>query len=158
VGAKQKKAREMWLACATQVEIAEAVGVDQKTIGNWEEDFRKSPEDGLFLNPPGFEPPIYNVWKQQTKTNAVSHFGNSEARWVENLLSLSLKAIFFNGFKGLHCCHFTVTYCHLLSLLTPHCGRKEKGASSLPASAPTVTQPNLLPLVSSALPALSLAW
>ena len=33
--------------------------------------------------PPGFEPPIYNVWKQQTKTNAVSHFGNSEARWVE---------------------------------------------------------------------------
>jgi DNA-binding XRE family transcriptional regulator len=85
---KKKKAREMWLACATQEEIAEAVGVDQKTIGNWEEDFRKSPEDGLFLNPPGFEPPIYNVWKQQTKTNAVSHFGNSEARWVENLLYL----------------------------------------------------------------------
>jgi DNA-binding XRE family transcriptional regulator len=85
---KKKKAREMWLACATQEEIAEAVGVSQPTVKSWEEDFIGSPEDGLFINPPGFEPPIYNVWKQQTKTNAVSHFGNSEARWVENLLYL----------------------------------------------------------------------
>jgi DNA-binding XRE family transcriptional regulator len=85
---KKKKAREMWLACATQEEIAEAVGVARPTVVNWEEEFVKSPEDGLLTNPPGFEPPIYNVWKQQTKTNAVSHFGNSEARWVENLLYL----------------------------------------------------------------------
>ena len=85
---KKKKAREMWLACATQEEIAEAVGVSQQTVVNWEEDFTKSPEGGLLVNPPNFEPPIYNVWKQQAKTNAVSHFGNSEARWVENLLYL----------------------------------------------------------------------
>ena len=85
---KKKKAREMWLACATQEEIAEAVSVSQPTVKAWEEDFIGSPEDGLFINPPGFDPPIYNVWKQQTKTNAVSHFGNSEARWVENLLYL----------------------------------------------------------------------
>jgi DNA-binding XRE family transcriptional regulator len=89
---KKKKAREMWLACATQEEIAEAVGVSAKTIDNWEEDFCNSPEGGLLQNPPGFEPPIYNVWKQQTKTNAVSHFGNSEARWVENLLYLYTNA------------------------------------------------------------------
>jgi hypothetical protein len=25
-----------------------------------------------------FTPPIYNIWKQQTKSNGVSHFGNSE--------------------------------------------------------------------------------
>jgi len=29
-----------------------------------------------------FEPPIYNVWKQQEKTPASGHFGNSEIRWV----------------------------------------------------------------------------
>ncbi len=35
-----------------------------------------------------FEPPIYNIWKQQTKTEGSSHFGNSEVRWVDNLLYL----------------------------------------------------------------------
>lgn len=29
-----------------------------------------------------FTPPIYNIWKQQEKTPGVSHFGNSEVRWV----------------------------------------------------------------------------
>lgn len=86
---KKKKAREMWLACATQEEIAEAVGIDQSTAKRWTDDFLQSPDDGSCINPPaGFDPPIYNVWKQQVKTNAVSHFGNSEARWVENLLYL----------------------------------------------------------------------
>jgi hypothetical protein len=32
--------------------------------------------------------PIYNVWKQREKTSASSHFGNSEVRWVDNLLYL----------------------------------------------------------------------
>jgi DNA-binding XRE family transcriptional regulator len=85
---KKKKAREMWLACATQEEIAEAVGVPRTTIDDWSADFAESPEDGLSAFPPGFTPPIYNVWKKQTKTNAVSHFGNSEVEWLENLLYL----------------------------------------------------------------------
>ena len=29
-----------------------------------------------------FKPPIYNVWKQQSKTAGVNHFGNSEVRWL----------------------------------------------------------------------------
>jgi transposase len=86
--AKQKKAREMWLACATQEEVAEAVGVTVQTASNWSESFSNTCLEKVLEFPPGFEPPIYNVWKQQTKTNAVSHFGNSEARWVENLLYL----------------------------------------------------------------------
>jgi len=28
-----------------------------------------------------FNIPIYNVWKQQTKTEGSTHFGNSEIRW-----------------------------------------------------------------------------
>jgi hypothetical protein len=38
-----------------------------------------------------FTPPIYNVWKQQTKTEGSSHFGNSEVRWLDNLLYLYTK-------------------------------------------------------------------
>jgi len=26
-----------------------------------------------------FEPPLYNVWKQQTKSEGLEHFGNSDA-------------------------------------------------------------------------------
>jgi predicted XRE-type DNA-binding protein len=89
---KQKKAREMWLACATQEEIAEAVGVPQSTIKGWTDGFIDLFQENNPIIPTGFEPPIYNVWKQQTKTNAVSHFGNSETRWVENLLYLYTNA------------------------------------------------------------------
>ena len=35
-----------------------------------------------------FDAPIYNIWKQQTKSEGSSHFGNSETRWVDNLLYL----------------------------------------------------------------------
>jgi DNA-binding XRE family transcriptional regulator len=57
----------MWLSCATQEQIAEAVGVAQQTVKDWTDGFTESPEDGLSVFPPGFEPPIYNVWKKQTK-------------------------------------------------------------------------------------------
>src|SRR5262245_14514576 len=35
-----------------------------------------------------FDPPIYNIWKQQEKPQGSSHFGNSEVRWLGNLLYL----------------------------------------------------------------------
>ena len=60
----------MWLACATQEEIAEAVGVPRKTIDDWTDDFGEMSGSDISPFPSGFEPPIYNVWKQQTKTNA----------------------------------------------------------------------------------------
>ena len=85
---KKKKAREMWLACATLEEIAQAVSVHVDTASEWTKGFSENPEDGLSEFPSGFTPPIYNVWKKQTKTNAVSHFGNSEVEWLENLLYL----------------------------------------------------------------------
>ncbi len=30
----------------------------------------------------------YNIWRQQVKTTDLKHFGNSEVRWVDNLLYL----------------------------------------------------------------------
>jgi hypothetical protein len=53
------------------------------TFTTWPGGFVKLFQENNLTNSPDFKPPLYNVWKQQTKTNAVSHFGNSEARWVE---------------------------------------------------------------------------
>lgn len=38
-----------------------------------------------------FSPPIYNVWKWQTKSSGASHYGNSEPQIVDNLLYLYTK-------------------------------------------------------------------
>ena len=85
---KKDKAFTLWLACHTQEEIAGSVEVDQKTITNWLEDFRKISEVDNFLNSPDFTTPIYNVWRRKSKSNTVDHFGNSEIRFVDNLLYL----------------------------------------------------------------------
>lgn len=85
---KKAKAYDMWLACATQEEIAEAVSVPQQTAADWAKGFTENSAAEESVKWRDFDPPIYNTWIQQTKSNAVSHFGNSEARWVDNLLYL----------------------------------------------------------------------
>jgi transcriptional regulator with XRE-family HTH domain len=42
---------------------------------------------------PNYTPPIYNVWKQQTKSKGSTHFGNSEIRFLDNLLYLYTKPL-----------------------------------------------------------------
>ena len=87
--ARDRRIFEMWLACHTQEEIAEAVGCSQgevaKSIPNGELAEQNKPAASHLTD---FEPPLYNVWKQQSRTPGSSHFGNSETRWVDNLLYL----------------------------------------------------------------------
>jgi hypothetical protein len=90
---RDRRIFEMWMQCYTQEEIAEAVGIPQRTVadnisgnGNIAE-FAKT-DRAAAEHATDFEPPIYNIWKQQTKTDAGKHFGNSEVRWVDNLLYL----------------------------------------------------------------------
>ena len=70
---------EMHLACYTQEEIAEAVGLDQSTITRRLETFmQKVP--AYFLHKPfdhddSFNPPKYNVWTFDKNTSDVKHFG-----------------------------------------------------------------------------------
>lgn len=85
---KKDQARAMWQACATQEEIAEAVEVGIATVNDWVSDFFGNSTTEEPKNWTAFDAPIYNVWKQQTKSNTVNHFGNSEPRWLENLLYL----------------------------------------------------------------------
>lgn len=89
--ARNKRIFEMWLACYTIDEIAETVGCSTQPVKDVVSDFSAElPEN---LKPAAshltdFDPPIYNVWKQQTKTSGANHFGNSEVRWLDNLLYL----------------------------------------------------------------------
>ena len=85
---KKEKAYEMWLACATQEEIAEALETPRQTVTDWMKGFAETSATEESAKWQNFEPPIYNIWRQQTKSNEVSHFGNSEQRWVDNLLYL----------------------------------------------------------------------
>jgi hypothetical protein len=92
--ARDRRIFDLWLACHTGAEIAEREDCDEKTVGNVVSgisehlpDFQKA----AAAHATDFEPPIYNVWKQQTKSNGSSHFGNSEVRWVDNLLYLYTK-------------------------------------------------------------------
>lgn len=46
--------------------------VPQQTVKDWTDGFTESCLRQEPVNPPGFDPPIYNVWKQQAKSNAAS--------------------------------------------------------------------------------------
>lgn len=103
---------QLYLSCHCQEEIAGKVGMTHKGVGRvleQMEGFRFVPklghhseikEDNVRMDliasencenaehTTDFAPPIYNIWKQQTKTSGSSHFGNSEVRWLDSLLYL----------------------------------------------------------------------
>lgn len=83
--------QDMWFACYTIDEIAEAVEMDRTAIQ------RQTAECSNLENFPkinilaayseeDWSPPLYNIWTFSKKSNNVSHFGNTEARIVDNLL------------------------------------------------------------------------
>ena len=88
----EQVAFRLWLACNTQDEIANATGWSQPIVATFIENAQLSNLDksqqSAATHATDFQPPIYNVWKQQTKTNGSNHFGNSEVRWLDNLLYL----------------------------------------------------------------------
>lgn len=101
--ADKRAARAMAMACYTEREIATEIDRPQQTVNRWIEGLTQIEQlsdsgqtDASFAESfdaggetqPGFEVPIYNVWKKQTKTPGVSHFGNSEVLWLHRLLYL----------------------------------------------------------------------
>lgn len=90
---RNRRIAELWLACYTEEEIAEQVGVSKATVIDILQKRSEIPslEKLTILSEyrePDWTPPLYNVWKRQEKTNSVSHFGNSEVSFVDNLLYL----------------------------------------------------------------------
>ncbi len=90
---RTKTIQAMWLACYDQREIAKACGCAQSHVVTVVNDLIKKvsenrSDQSTSSHATDFDPPLYNIWKQQEKTSGVKHFGNSEARWLDNLLYL----------------------------------------------------------------------
>jgi len=86
---RDKNIIDLWMGCHTNKEISEKIGITEegtrKIISQLTADLPKvGKSDFSDMDPK----PIYNVWKKQTKTTGVSHFGNSEPEWLENLMYL----------------------------------------------------------------------
>lgn len=82
---QQQQAWDLWLDCWTQQAIADDVGVDQKTIGNWLGNPERIPE---FLEPPESRQ-HFDVWHFPSGDDgSANQFGRMPAGIVENLLWL----------------------------------------------------------------------
>ena len=80
---RDRKIFDMWLACHTQEEIAEACDCPRKTVDDQIATFGETVLGNQSAkshaeHATDFDPPIYNIWKQQTKSEGSSHFGNSD--------------------------------------------------------------------------------
>ena len=94
--ARNRRIFEMWMACHTQDQIAEAVGCSRQNVDRVLPEMASLPklaksDAAAADHATDFEPPIYNVWRQQDKTAGAKHFGNTDVRWVDNLLYLYTK-------------------------------------------------------------------
>lgn len=94
--ARDRRIFELWLACWTQQEIAEELDCSQQEVTKQIETFTTNGNSAVYGktqqaaadHATEFDPPIYNVWKQQEKSNGSAHFGNTEVRLLDNLLYL----------------------------------------------------------------------
>jgi hypothetical protein len=84
---------DLWLACHKQDEIAARVGMERRTISDWEQcfgDFSKLAESAKSAahHKEDFKPPQKNVWMEHDETPHLDFPGSTEPRWLDNLLYL----------------------------------------------------------------------
>ena len=90
---RNRRITEMWLACYTDEEIAEAISAGKSSVVEY---LQKRSENAelqkatIFstFSEPDYKPPLYDVWKAARASNTTKHFGMSEASFVDNLLYL----------------------------------------------------------------------
>lgn len=89
---RKKKIFEMWLACYTQEEIADAVRVSRAEIENEVakltdlESFPKVSKLAASYDDADWTPQLYDIWNFAKNTNSTKHFGNTPVEIVDNLL------------------------------------------------------------------------
>jgi len=77
---------DLWMRCHTQQEIADEVGLEQKTVSNRIAEFSKNGQASEISNFRNFEPQIYTTWNFAKSTNEVKHPGNIPPEIIDNLL------------------------------------------------------------------------
>jgi len=77
VSAPTIKRDGQYAAAVDTLAKAGSVEVPAGTIPGWEKEFLEKLADDNSRNWSDFTPPLYNIWKQQSKSNKVDHFGNS---------------------------------------------------------------------------------
>jgi len=104
---RDRRIFELWMACATQQEIADKVGIPQQTVADklsvLPEQFPGTKSVKLSdFSEDEWKAPIYNVWTFAKKSNTVDHFGNSEQQILDNLLWLYTNRydVVFDPFAG----------------------------------------------------------
>lgn len=93
---RNRRIFELWLACWTQKEIADECDCSQQEVDKQIKSFTTDGTSAIYgktqraaaEHATDFDPPIYNIWNQQKKSNGSSYFGNTEIRWLDNLLYL----------------------------------------------------------------------
>ncbi|MEX0727743.1 MAG: hypothetical protein WD065_15810, partial [Planctomycetaceae bacterium] len=73
--ARDKRIFDLWLACWTQQEIADEVGLTNQQVSQITADLPEvgklnKPDKAAAEHATDFETPIYNIWKQQEKSVA----------------------------------------------------------------------------------------
>lgn len=88
---REEKMLAMWLACHTQQDIGDAVGVDHATVARFLQDLCKTESlpkctKSAISHETDFDLQIYSVWNFPKATNEVRHFGNIPPEIIDNLL------------------------------------------------------------------------
>jgi len=90
---RDKKIKQMWLACHTQEDIATAANCTQAWVAELAKKFiskvleNQTGKSALLANHlMDFEAPQKNIWNQHDKTPHGKFPGSTEPRWVDNLL------------------------------------------------------------------------
>jgi len=94
---------DLFMRCESTTAIGDAIGKTQQTASKWLQDFenfqilvtkdeesaeawKKYNETMANFEDEDFQIPLYDIWNYASKSNDIEHYGNTEARIVENLL------------------------------------------------------------------------
>ena len=104
---REERMLSLWLACRTQREIGEEVGLTQQAIALFLQEIQKTVRARKLVKPAilhedGFEAQVYSVWSFGKATNEVRHFGNIPPEIIDNLLYYYTKPfdVVFDPFGG----------------------------------------------------------